>query len=309
MLAVKTVMANLMGFLGKHRYVALILLLVVAVGLYLFASRTLEPREAIVIKSAISDGFLIGGVDNNGGVRPHSLYPCASSESEVLRYLNQLISWNEIHKDNLPGYLGYGVRNIPLIESPEKLETNFSIEREGFFYKITKRPSTYVAYFDSYLPAKSDTWYVCNANFFPYLNSDFGKTVIYSGIYYPFDIDKRIFEEQDVDHRVISREYINDPAVGVTKIVRDIKITKEFSYDLMNLMYEIGHFELGGFNSKAKIISRDISQQGWKWVVTDAVRREVYDDTLSFGTTRYNVTNKLVIDGQSRRVISEISHN
>lgn len=287
-----------------RRIITLLLALFVIVFAVFFIGKyyynPFGPSEKVNISSRI-DGYFLGSVDNNGG-RTFGLHPCVKNISEVKKVLNQLISYNKCYKDNL-----HCERNsVVELLTDTQIDSNFEINQFEDYFEIRRINSDFNFYLQSsnnpeVLDQVPELFYVCNSDYIKYLNTGFADSYQRS-YYYPYSIDQSALHK---DSRKLLHSYLQNPNVGVAKVSSTRTVDKVFLENFMDLLYEIGYFRLGGFNTSGEIVRRDVSSAGDVIRVQDEVLFKTFNDIPPFQTT----TSKLVFSIQYSKNSQTITSN
>ncbi|OGC51832.1 hypothetical protein A2982_03835 [candidate division WWE3 bacterium RIFCSPLOWO2_01_FULL_39_13] len=272
---------------------------------YLIGNRLPGNNQTIQIGNIKTlDGFLLGSVDNNQAPQTIGLFPCARDETEVLTLINQFLSYNKCHKDNLQSGCA---NNVTEIIPQETINREFQISKDTYLFRINKLTNKYDYYMQgsnnpNYIITPPTSFYVCNSNYFSYINTSYADKQ-QGSVFYPFNIEESVISGS---HRLILEDYLHDGRLGTTKIAVNQPIDESSVRGLMDFLYTIRVFSLGGFNSKASISNREVTESNTEWVVKDTVAWKVFNDTPPYQTTRYTEEYKIVVNKDTSVVLASI---
>lgn len=278
---------------------------ILLVSLILLNNNPIKPPEKIKIVPRL-DGHIIGSLDQNLA-RTNGLHPCAKDEPEARQILNQLISFSKCAKDGLKCTDGTG-KIVTELLSDEQIDTNFELSHIGNFYEIKRIGSDFNFYLQAsrnpeYMLEIPDTLYICSADYLTYLNTDYGDQ--YSYAYYPYPIEADAIDA----YRELKVSYLQNPQLGLAKVADSVLVDQLFLEDFTNLLYEIGYFTLGGFNTKGRIIDREFQDTPETLIIRDQIFREAFNDVMNyvplFNTTRFYYEYRISYNKQTRVIVAE----
>lgn len=270
-------------------------------GIVYFSWLQTKPETPIVASPQPLDSFILGSLDNSQAPTV-GLHPCASNEDEVLKYINQALSYSKCVKG---GSAECG-NQVATTFDLSALKQAFSVVEDDRLYRVRILSDA----FDFWLSGSNNpdsfdqlpsSFYVCRRDYVDYLNTaynDRSESVVYAT--YPYELDGP-FETGD-QVRQVSSEYLLSPSIGVAKLTAKTELNGDTLTKLMDFMYQINYFSLRGFNQGGKIIDRKVSVNDQTWMVEDTVSWEVFNDTPPFEVSSSEHKNIIFVDALTRVV-------